>query len=75
VATGAIGGLGLALVLLVAWELTCGPIHGAGAVMRHMGAPPLVAVPMLRPGDRGGWLAGLRGLVRWPGRRVAGGWA
>lgn len=50
-ATGAFGGLGLALVLLAGWEIFSGPIHGASGVTRHMGAPPIVVVPMLRPGD------------------------
>ena len=52
VAIGALGGLGLALVTLVAWEVMAGPIHSAGAVTRLTGASPLVIVPVLRPGNR-----------------------
>lgn len=62
-ATGAAGGLALALALVLGWEVISGPIHGASGVARHMGAPPLVVVPVLRHGDGRSLLAKLRGLL------------
>ncbi len=55
VAVGTFGGLGLALLALVVWEVMAGPIHGAGAIGRLTGAPPLVIIPVLKTGRGRFW--------------------
>lgn len=70
VATGAVGGLAIALALLIAWELITAPIRGAAGVARHMGAPPLVVVPVLRSGNASRLWDRLVGLLPWRVRRM-----
>lgn len=62
-AGGALGGLGLALVLVLGWEFLSGSIQGVGGVTRAMGAAPLVVVPVLRHGDQASALAWLRSIL------------
>ena len=69
VAIGALGGLALALVALVAWEVLAGPVHSAGSITRLTGAPPLVVVPVLRSGRRRFWPAVAWGRSRRANRR------
>lgn len=71
VAGGTIGGLALALAIVIAWELLAGPIHGAGGVTRFTGAPPLVVVPVLRSGSAFDWKLWMGSLLRWPSRHGA----
>ncbi len=51
-AIGLIGGIAGGVALVVARELVAGRIHGAGALTRLTGAPPLAAVPVMHAPPR-----------------------
>lgn len=73
IAGGAIGGMMLAVVLLIGWQVVSAPILGIGGATRAMGAVPLVVVPMLRNGTTAGPSEKLRQMLPWLRRPLLGG--